>query len=137
MKLCSKCNIDKPISSFRRDKTKKSGYQHFCKDCAKTYYRSVYSEKYSSKYNERNNKRRAYHMSLLTEYKNNLQCVICDESENVCLDFHHLNPDKKDFTIAVSLGRNWSSIEEELKKCVVLCANCHRKVHAGIIQLDV
>ena len=137
MKQCSKCEQDKPLSAFRKDKTKKSGYQHFCKECAKTYYRSVYSEKYSDKYNERNNKRRAHHMSLLTEYKNSLQCVVCGESENVCLDFHHLDPNMKDFSIATSMGRNWSAIEEELKKCVVLCANCHRKVHANIIELDV
>lgn len=42
-------------------------------------------------------------------------------------DFHHLDPAQKDFSIGKS--RNWSKIEKELSKCVMLCANCHRIRH--------
>lgn len=42
-------------------------------------------------------------------------------------DFHHLDPSQKDFNIGSS--RNWSKIEKELSKCVMLCANCHRIRH--------
>lgn len=45
------------------------------------------------------------------------------------LDFHHLDPREKDFTISSRLG--WEAVVEELKKCVLLCANCHREAHAG------
>jgi ribosomal protein L37E len=63
------------------------------------------------------------------------ECVIC--GYNKCrraLDFHHINPDEKDFRIA-DLGHGsikWSKIEKELRKCVVLCSNCHREVHDGL-----
>jgi hypothetical protein len=49
------------------------------------------------------------------------------------LEFHHLNAARKDFGIS-SQGhtRSWSKIREELDKCVLLCANCHREVHARL-----
>lgn len=48
------------------------------------------------------------------------------------LDFHHLMPLKKEASWTVM--RFWSAtrIESELDKCVLLCANCHREVHAKI-----
>lgn len=44
-------------------------------------------------------------------------------------DFHHLDPTKKDFTVANIIWRNLDSLREELDKCVMLCANCHRLRH--------
>lgn len=64
-------------------------------------------------------------------------CVICGESSPVCLDFHHRNPEEKLYTICHMARWNCSKkkIIAEVEKCVVLCANCHRKLHAGIIAL--
>jgi len=46
-------------------------------------------------------------------------------------DFHHIDPADKGKGIASILhGKNWQSVEIELKKCVLLCANCHRIAHA-------
>jgi predicted HNH restriction endonuclease len=50
------------------------------------------------------------------------------------LDFHHINTSEKEFMITQKA--NWDIIEPELKKCVILCANCHRALHSGDIQLD-
>ena len=49
------------------------------------------------------------------------------------LEFHHLDSTHKDFGIS-SKGytRSWTKISEELDKCLLLCANCHREVHAGL-----
>jgi len=46
---------------------------------------------------------------------------------------HHLDSSEKDFGIS-SRGytRSWKRVQEELKKCVLLCANCHREVHVGL-----
>jgi len=44
-------------------------------------------------------------------------------------DCHHTNPDDKDFNISGNHCRAWAVVEEELKKCIYLCANCHRFVH--------
>jgi predicted HNH restriction endonuclease len=62
-------------------------------------------------------------------------CIICGESEPVCIDFHHINPIDKEFTIGKHRGKSRESLSKEISKCVCLCANCHRKVHAGLIDL--
>jgi hypothetical protein len=44
------------------------------------------------------------------------------------LEFDHIDADAKSFNIGQSLPyRNWTSILEEIKKCEVVCANCHRR----------
>lgn len=49
------------------------------------------------------------------------------------LEFHHLDPDTKEFGISVDgVPRRWAKIEAELAKCILLCANCHRETHAGL-----
>lgn len=67
----------------------------------------------------------------LDQYKSSLKCSRCPETHPACLEFHHENPAEKD--MAVSSGVDWGwSIERmmrEIDKCVVLCANCHRKLH--------
>jgi uncharacterized protein affecting Mg2+/Co2+ transport len=70
-----------------------------------------------------------------TEYKSTLSCIICSESESVCLDFHHKNSKQKEFSIGHALDKGKLSMMKEIKKCIVLCANCHRKLHAGLIKL--
>lgn len=57
--------------------------------------------------------------------------------EFVCLDFHHIDSSQKSFDIGKQFHiKAIGTIINEIKKCVVLCANCHRKVHAGIIRLE-
>lgn len=46
------------------------------------------------------------------------------------LEFHHTNPAEKDFAISSQWNQPWCEIEAELRKCVLLCANCHREAHS-------
>jgi len=65
-------------------------------------------------------------------------CLYCDETEICCLDFHHLDKTSKERGIGDICGRRmWSieKLEKELKKCVVVCSNCHRKIHAGKLNV--
>ena len=63
-------------------------------------------------------------------------CNICGYSKYTgALEFHHLNPDEKDFSIGQSNVRIWSKLQPELDKCIMLCANCHREMHASLISL--
>ena len=62
------------------------------------------------------------------------RCRMCGYDRCMdALEFHHLDSSQKDFGIS-SRGytRSWSKIREELDKCVLLCSNCHREVHAGL-----
>jgi ribosomal protein L30E len=53
---------------------------------------------------------------------------------STALEFHHKNPNEKDFGIGYKgYTRSWDKIKEELDKCVLVCSNCHREIHAGLI----
>jgi hypothetical protein len=58
-------------------------------------------------------------------------CVDCGESDTIVLEFDHVIGEKK-YNIAdvIRSGRNWQSIIEEIEKCEVRCANCHRRATA-------
>jgi predicted HNH restriction endonuclease len=60
------------------------------------------------------------------------KCKIC--GYNRCLasmDFHHLDPMTKNFSIAARMS-SFKAIQKELDLCVLLCSNCHREVHDGL-----
>ena len=63
-------------------------------------------------------------------YKSTLMCTVCGENDPAALDFHHAVRDPSNRKL-YDLLRNgaYAAAYEEIKKCVVLCANCHRKHH--------
>ena len=65
------------------------------------------------------------------EWKASQGCISCPENTPVCLDMHHRDPSEKELNIsdAVAHGWGWKRIMQEAAKCVVVCANCHRKLH--------
>jgi|TARA_B100001094_G_C18185230_1_gene803377 hypothetical protein len=72
-------------------------------------------------------------LDFINEFKKD-GCVICGYKKCLAaLDFHHIDPSQK--TSSVRRLSNFKHIEKEIKKCVVLCANCHREVHAGEAKL--
>jgi hypothetical protein len=65
------------------------------------------------------------------------QCQVCGYDRCIqALQFHHLDPAQKDFTIS---GKTmaWERIREEIDKCLLLCANCHAEVHSGLLPFEV
>jgi hypothetical protein len=79
-------------------------------------------------------KRRRKIKLMAIEYKGR-RCQIC--GYNKCpgaLDLHHING-KKDFGIGdKGYTRSWERTKKELDKCILVCANCHREIEAGITQ---
>ena len=66
------------------------------------------------------------------------QCCVCGYSR--CLHSlapHHLDPSEKEFSFGAIRGNpiSWTRIVEELRKCILLCNNCHGEFHAGLIEL--
>jgi hypothetical protein len=63
-------------------------------------------------------------------------CAVCGYNRCIsALSFHHVNPREKRFGVArggVTLGI--ARMREEARKCVLLCANCHAEVEAGLIS---
>jgi hypothetical protein len=70
------------------------------------------------------------------EYKGG-KCEVCGYGKHPsALEFHHKDPSKKKFEIGDSSNTiTTSSLKKELDKCAILCANCHREVHAGITEI--
>ena len=59
------------------------------------------------------------------------KCVDCNfKGNHAAFVFHHLDSNTKSFTIGSIANRRWELIEKELKKCILLCANCHRIRHS-------
>jgi hypothetical protein len=57
-------------------------------------------------------------------------CVTCGEKDVRCLDFHHTGVDKtSDISVAVQKGWCTERLSVEINKCIILCANCHRKLY--------
>ena len=71
------------------------------------------------------------------EYKGN-QCQLCGYNKcSEALDFHHLNPEEKEFNLSDrNIKLDWPEIQKELDKGIILCANCHREIHAKLNQKD-
>lgn len=84
---------------------------------------------------ERDTLRTKLYKQKLNIYKVTKGCSVC--GYNKCasaLDFHH-NNDEKIENIANIVNRNWKDTLTEIQKCVLLCSNCHREVHAGVISV--
>lgn len=115
-RVCTKCNTLQDIEEFYRKgyyTTGKVRRQSECKTCYKQTIKDIYD----------------YKVSIVNEYKSNKGCKKCGCSKHYLLDFHHLDRSKKDFEISSAARHSVESIMEEIKKCIILCANCHREFH--------
>lgn len=82
-------------------------------------------------------KRRKKVRSMSIAYKGG-KCTRCGYDRCMdALEFHHTDPSQKDFGLSgQGHTRSWKRVQEELDKCVMLCANCHREVHAELAALS-
>ena len=72
----------------------------------------------------------------VNEYKSVLRCEKCGEDHPATLQFHHRDPDQKDFAIGEMHGQSKERVLDEILKCEVLCANCHAKLHWTDREMD-
>ena len=71
----------------------------------------------------------------LVEYKGG-KCQCCGYSRCIeALEFHHLDPNIKSFTIS-GKSKSFNSLKNEVDKCILVCSNCHKEIHAGLINID-
>lgn len=117
-KTCSGCKQNLPIDHFW--KKGKDKLQSRCKKCL-----YIYQEK-----------RRGPVKDRLLSYKGG-KCISCGYNKcSAALDFHHIDQDSKSFDIGKSSkNMNFDKIKNEIDKCVILCANCHRELHNGFLSL--
>jgi hypothetical protein len=108
-------------------------YRQHMKDMFKKYSKT---EKGKINQYEKRQRSMARKKEVLNAFKAN-GCSVCSEKALCAMDVHHLDPSQKEFEIGALAGSTWavSRLENELAKCICLCANCHRKYHAGLITL--
>lgn len=129
VKKCYKCGETKPISEFHTAIGNKDGLLSYCKKCRNAQHNINYS-KHIVKRRQHDHERDTVRKKLLYDLKQ--PCLNCGESDPTCVDFHHIDPSKKKFNIAGACVKHkpMEEIKEEIKKCVCLCSNCHKKFHA-------
>lgn len=137
LKKCKRCELSKPIEEFSRHSGHKDGRQSRCKKCASEISKDWYK---NHKRNPETVRRlNDYNKAKIQELKNEVDqikrfsgCKYCKEKEPCCLDFHH--PGEKDREVSAWIRlKSKQKLYEEIARCIVICSNCHRKVHAGIL----
>jgi hypothetical protein len=93
-------------------------------------YGKAYYEKNKAKVIENTRRNKAKWREQWWEYKSTLSCTVCGENHPAALDFHHpKKEDKEDHVYSFINQGRYGKAREEAAKCIVLCANCHRKHH--------
>lgn len=158
-KKCKKCGNILPIEQFPFHNRRLNTHVAYCVECFKEKrkerrlsnkerYKEVNHNSYIKHREKRlkkvseyqkdpKNKVNLYKLSQKTRkkntdefkaYKSTLVCTNCGENHPACLEFHHIDPSTKEGLVAKMIHTRLK-LEKELKKCIVLCSNCHRKLH--------
>lgn len=133
MKKCAKCGEAKVFEDFHKHKKSSDGRQPYCKVCMKArnaaYYRAT-PERNEQRGMSRLRMREAAR-TFVIDYLRKNPCVDCGESDPVVLEFDHVRGVKDiEVSVMVSRGFGIERISEEITKCDVRCANCHRRITA-------
>jgi hypothetical protein len=119
-RVCKSCGCEKSLDNFAKAGIYKGVEykRHLCVPC----------------YSLSKKPRRKKIKEDFIEWKKTLECSRCKNNDYRVLEFHHKNPLEKEFSIANMVDRGFSKekINDEVSKCDVLCANCHRIVHYEI-----
>lgn len=114
MKTCTKCKQLKSLADFGDDKRHPDLKQSWCRLCGYT----------AKKIKRTNNKRKA------VDYLGG-KCQMCGITSE-CLDifdFHHRDPEEKEYSLNLLVNKTWDHMKPELDKCDLLCSNCHKITH--------
>jgi Zn finger protein HypA/HybF involved in hydrogenase expression len=128
---CTKCKLIYPENNeyFGKHKTNPSGLDTYCKICRKEVTRESYHKNKTSWQNT-HKKTSIEKQNKIIQFKNESNgCNKCGEKRYYLLDFHHIDPKTKLFQISQGGSKGWNKIEEEIKKCLLLCKNCHTDFH--------
>ena len=119
MKLCTHCDTTKSKNEFYKQSKPDKDWNcrdSMCKPCRSTY----------------SSKRRRDIKIVAVEYKGG-KCLDCNKTyPPEVYDFHHRDPNKKDFSVGQN-SKSFKSIKKELNKCDLLCSNCHRIRHYSML----
>jgi hypothetical protein len=130
--------LEKPVEEYPRREKTKDNLRAFCRPCHNEYKKQYYKSCSFEQKEAAKARNRKYQIELREWISNEVKkggCCLCGESNPICLDFHHVIQDEKSDWIHRLISQNSrKKLEIELRKCAVVCSNCHRKIHAGILK---
>lgn len=120
-KICIECKVNQTLDNYYKSgftKYKIQKYKGRCKSC--------YREKYVVSGRD---KIKNIAISIFGNYS----CSICKYDKcDSAIHFHHLDPKTKLFQVSNMHSYSYVDIEKEIKKCILLCANCHAEMHENL-----
>lgn len=129
MRRCGRCGESKPVEEFAWRRKARKQRDNYCRPCRAAYKQEHYRahrRRYIDQSQLRKKEVFAERLAFLIDFLREHPCVDCGESDPVVLEFDHL----RDKSFSVSQGfrdRRWQSVLDEIAKCEVVCANCHRR----------
>lgn len=108
-RTCKKCGRIKPLSKF------KNGNGYVCKNCGKS-------------------KNKQNKVKWIQSFKGS-GCQLCGYNAHpTAIEFHHVNAEDKDRDLSLMKSMGYQNIVDEISKCLIVCANCHREIHANLVS---
>ena len=120
------CKEIKPLEDFNRLRRAKDGRQWNCRACNAAYH-AANKERHNRLIHERNRRTRLEYMARIYQYLREHPCTDCGETDIAVLEFDHLRDKRVCISEMFRRGFSWKAIVEEIAKCEVVCANCHRR----------
>ena len=128
-KRCPNCGETKSVDEFGFKNRERGLRQSWCRACERVY-KTAWYVRHRQKHIDHVKVQRAAtkveNRIRLLAYLAQHPCVDCGETNLVVLDFDHVRDKRWSVTYMVSAGFPWATIEQEIAKCQVRCANCHR-----------
>jgi len=117
-KVCPRCKNKKPADEFYRRRNGED-LSPYCKIC-----------------NGQECQERLTRFKLQAITYKGGKCIVCGYNKYYgALEFHHIDPSKKDFAISDLRKRSFDDdVKRELDKCNLLCSNCHKEIHAKLFN---
>jgi hypothetical protein len=125
VKRCCTCKQVRPLTDFNRLLRAKDGRQPSCRACNAAYHQKNW-DRHMAQIRARRERRRAANKAFIIDYLRVHPCVDCGETDIVVLEFDHLRDKRANVSYLIQ-GGEMQRLCEEIEKCDVVCANCHRR----------
>lgn len=127
MKVCPRCKVEKPADAFAKAANRKDGLQIYCRTCRAAVDKASYERPERQRAIRDSNKARTQEVRLWTfAYLKTHPCVDCGETDPIVLEFDHVQGNKRD-AVSRLIRYSLQVVQDEILKCEVRCANCHRR----------
>jgi hypothetical protein len=130
MKKCSCCKVLKEVVEYGKNIKRKDGLQTYCKECSKERAKKQYRDDvhgHREKTKLRKKEVRHRNREIVWEYFKNHPCVDCGETDPLVLEFDHQRDKVDSVSMIAGGGSSTKKLLDEIAKCEVRCANCHRR----------